>query len=180
MHDVAVLTATAGLPHEAHVDLVDGSGDGLAIGDLRLPDVRIDVELAPEPVDDDVEVQLAHPRDDGLPGLFVETDDERRILVRQLAQTAAQLVLVGLGLRLNGDADHGGREADLLEHHRMIRVADGVPGGGVLEADHGDDVARVRGFHVLAVVGVHLQHPPDALLAILRRVEHVGSAVEHT
>ena len=107
MHDVAVLAATAGLPDEAHVDLVDGPGDGLAIGDLRLPDVRVDVELAPEPVDDDVEVQLAHPRDDRLPGLFVEAHDERRILIRQLAQTAAQLVLVGLGLRLHGDADHG-------------------------------------------------------------------------
>ena len=33
----------------------------LAIGDLRAADVRVDRELAQEPVDDDLEVQLAHP-----------------------------------------------------------------------------------------------------------------------
>ena len=124
-------------------------------------------------------MQLAHPRDDGLPGLLVEADDERGILIRQLAETATELVLVGLGLRFHGHADHGSGEADLLEHHRMIGVADGVPGGGVLETHHGDDVARVGGSHVLSVVGVHLQHPPDPFLAVLRGVEDVRAAVEH-
>jgi hypothetical protein len=51
-------------------DLVDPAGDldllhagahRLAVGDLRAADVRVDVELAREPVDDDLEVQLAHP-----------------------------------------------------------------------------------------------------------------------
>src|SRR5438552_12644362 len=34
---MAVLTPTTGLPNESHVHLVDGSRDGLAIGDLGLP-----------------------------------------------------------------------------------------------------------------------------------------------
>jgi hypothetical protein len=32
----------------------------LAVGDLRLADVGLDLELAPHPVDQDVEVELAH------------------------------------------------------------------------------------------------------------------------
>lgn len=58
--DVAVLTATAGLAHELALD-VDRTRDGLAVGDLRGADVGVDVELALEAVDDDLEVQLAHP-----------------------------------------------------------------------------------------------------------------------
>src|SRR3954469_2834581 len=60
-HDVAVLAATAGLARELEVDLVDEFRDRLAIGDLRPPDVRVDAELAAQTVDDDVQVQLAHP-----------------------------------------------------------------------------------------------------------------------
>ena len=86
----------------------------------------------------------------------------------------AQLVLVGLRLRLDGDRDDRRREADGFEDDRVVGVADRVAGRGVLQAHDGDDVARVRRLDVLAVVGVHLQDPTDALLAVLRRVERRG------
>ena len=38
----------------------------LAVGDLGRAHVALDLELALEAVDDDLEVQLAHARDDGL------------------------------------------------------------------------------------------------------------------
>src|SRR5262249_33968372 len=68
---VAVLAAAAGLADELAVDLLDGLPDRLAVRDLRPADVRVDVELALEPVDDDLEVELAHARDQGLAGLLV-------------------------------------------------------------------------------------------------------------
>src|SRR5690606_8020930 len=64
-HHVAVLTAPAGLL-DVLVFLIDRLANGLAVGDLRLADVRLDVELALHAVDDDLEVQLAHAGDDGL------------------------------------------------------------------------------------------------------------------
>src|SRR6185503_11475864 len=63
---VAVLAAAAGLPDEAALDLLDRATDGLAVGDLRATDIRVHVELAHEAVDDDLEVELAHPGDDRL------------------------------------------------------------------------------------------------------------------
>ena len=39
------------------------------VGDLRLADVGLDLELALHAVDEDVEVELAHAADDGLAGL---------------------------------------------------------------------------------------------------------------
>ena len=40
--------------------LIDGLGEGLLIGDLRRTDVRLDLELAEQTVDDDLQMELAH------------------------------------------------------------------------------------------------------------------------
>ncbi len=53
------------------LDLLHRAPDGLPVGHLRLTDVGLDVELAAHPVDQDVQVQLAHPADHGLAGLLV-------------------------------------------------------------------------------------------------------------
>src|SRR3712207_8736204 len=47
------------------------------------------------------------------------------------------------------------RELDRLEDDRLLGVAEGIAGEGVLQADDGGDVAGVDLLHVLAVVGVH-------------------------
>jgi len=60
-HRMAVLAAPAGLADEPALDLLDRLADRLAIGDLGPADVGVDIELAHQPVDDDLEVQLAHP-----------------------------------------------------------------------------------------------------------------------
>src|SRR5437764_1481423 len=54
------LDAAAGLADETALDLLDRLADGLAVGDLGPADVGVDAELAREPVDDDLEMQLAH------------------------------------------------------------------------------------------------------------------------
>src|SRR5699024_9390452 len=72
------LTGTTGLLLVGVVELVDGALDGLAVGDLRLADIRLDLELTLHPVDEDVEVELAHAADDGLTGLLVQTHGEGR------------------------------------------------------------------------------------------------------
>ena len=55
---------------------------------------------------------------------------------------------------------------------RVVRVAQGVAGGGLLEAHGGDDVAGVGDVEVLAGVGVHLEDAAHPLLAVLGGVEH--------
>src|SRR4029078_5784961 len=80
--DDAVLARAAGLADEAALDLLRGPAYGLAVGDLRAPDVGLDVELAAHAVDQHLEVQLAHAGDLGLPGLLVRLDLERRVLLR--------------------------------------------------------------------------------------------------
>src|SRR5205814_1694911 len=95
---VAVLARAAGLADEPALDLLGRTGDRLAVGDLRPADVRVDVELALQPVDDDLEVQLAHTGDQRLARLLVRGDAERRVLLGEAREPRAELVLVGLRL----------------------------------------------------------------------------------
>src|SRR5262249_2660905 len=101
---VTVLAAPTGLAHEFAFAL-DRTADGLAVSNLRLADVRLDLELALHAVDDDLEVQLAHPGDDGLTRLLVGADTERGVFLGQALQREAHLFLVCLGLRFYGNRD---------------------------------------------------------------------------
>ena len=65
--DVAVLAAAAGLLGVLHL-AVGRAGQGFLVGDLRTADAGLDVELALQAVDDDLEVQLAHAGDDDFAG----------------------------------------------------------------------------------------------------------------
>src|SRR3990172_2177634 len=58
--DVAVLTTTAGLPHEAALGL-GLSPDRLPIRPLGLADIRLHLEFSKEAVHDDLEMKLSHP-----------------------------------------------------------------------------------------------------------------------
>ena len=152
--------------------------DRLAVRDLRLADVRVDVELAHHPVDEHLEVELAHAGDDRLAGVQVGVHHERRVFVGERVERLAELVLVVLGLRLDRDGDHRGRELHPLEDDRVRAVAERVTGGGLLEAEAGDDVAGVRDVDVFALVGVHAQDATDALLAVLGGVVDLRALLE--
>ena len=72
------------------LDLLDRFRDRLAVRDLRLPDVRVDVELADHAVDEHLEVELTHAGDDRLAGVEVGADLERRVLVGERVERLAR------------------------------------------------------------------------------------------
>src|SRR6266571_247079 len=176
--DLGVLPRPTGLLLVRVVDLLHRAPDGLPVGDLRLADVRLDVELAAHPVHQDVQVQLAHAGDDRLTGLLVVADAEGRVLFGEALDRGTQLLLVGLALRLDRHRDDRLREGHRLQDHRMCRIAEGVAGGGLLETLYGDDVPGLRAGALLPLVGVHLVDLADPLLAVLGRVDHWRAAFE--
>ena len=166
-----VLAAAAGLLRVLHL-AVGGPRQRLLVGDLRLADARLDAELALQAVDDDLEVQFAHAADDDLAGLLVGLDPERRVLLHQLLHALTELLLVGLGLRLDRQVDDRLGELHRLEHDRLLLVAERVAGRHALQANRGGDVAGVDLLDFLALVRVHLEQPADALGLALRRIQH--------
>ena len=177
---MAVLTATTGLTDELALSLLDVMTSGLAVGNLGLTNVSVNLELAEQTVDDDLEVQLAHAGDDGLAGLVVGGHRKGRVLLGELGQSQRHLVLLGLGLGLNGNVDNGLGELDLLEDDLLALGAQGVTGGGVLEADASDDVAGGSVITVDTLGSVHLEDAAESLALTVRSVDDVGAGLSTT
>ena len=160
-------------------DLLDPLADRLAVGDLRPADVGVDLELAQHAVDDHLEVELAHAVDQGLAGLLVGLDLEGRVLLgepreaRSPSFSWSALVFGSIATAITGSGN-----SIVLELDRRVRGAEGVAGGGLLEADAGDDVARVALLDLLAMVGVHHQQPADPLGPAGGDVEHAAAGAE--
>ena len=123
-------------------------------------------------------MQLAHAGDDRLTGLFVGVNLEGRVFFGQLLDRGAQLLLVGLRLRLDRDLDDWGRERHRLKDDRLLLVGERLARGRVLEAHHGDDLAGADRRDLLTLVGVHLVDLADPLLAALGHVEDHGAGLE--
>src|SRR6266568_1728963 len=172
-----VLARATGLLLVDVVLTLDDPADRLAVGHLRLADVRLDLELAAHAIDEDLQVELAHPLDDRLAGLLVVLDLERRVLFGELLDRGAQLLLVALRLRLDGNRDDRVWERHRLEHDRLLRIGQRVAGRRLLQTRDGDDVTGAGTWQLLTLVRVHLIDLADALLAALGRVEHLAAVV---
>ena len=112
-------------------------------------------------------MQLAHAADNGLAGLFVQFNGEGWVLSSKLLNSGTQLLLVSLGLRLDGNLDNRIREVHGLQDDWVRTVGQGVTGGGVLQADDCVDVASYRLFNRVFLVGVHLEQLTNAFLLAL-------------
>ena len=176
---MAVLPAPAGLLGVFHL-AVCRAGERFLVGHLRFADTGLDVELAAQPVDDDVQMQLAHTGDDDLSRLLVGLHAERRIFGHQLLQPVTEFFLVCLRLRLDRQRDHRLREIHRLENDRLFLVADRVAGRDAPQTHCGGDVAGVDLFDVLTLVRVHLQQTTDALAALFGRVIDARTRCQNT
>ena len=79
----------------ALADDLDGVLDRLAVADLRLMDLDVEVEVAQQAMLDDFQVQLAHAADERLAGFLAFDGAERGILPLQHVQRVGQLLALG-------------------------------------------------------------------------------------
>ena len=150
------------------------------VGNLGLTHVGFYLELTQQAIHDDLQVQLAHTGDDGLSGLLIGVGTEGRVLLCQLGKAQTHLLLTHLGLRLDGNTDNRLREFHRLQNDRMLCIAQGITGGGVLQAYAAGNITGIAGLDVFAVVCVHLQNSADALIISLYRVVNAGACIHGT
>ena len=159
--DHAELSVTAALADETAFGL-RGLANGLAVGDLRLADVGVDFEFAQQAIDDDLQVQFAHPGNQRLAGFAVDADAEGRVLVRELlpatrpSRSWSALVLGSIAIWMTGS----GNSID----SSTIGCAGSQSVSPVVVSRRPDraDVAGEDLGDLLALVGVHLDQPADA------------------
>ena len=126
-----------------------------------------------------LQMQLAHPGENGLARLLVGLEAQRGVLAGKLLQAERHLLDALLGLRLNRDVDDGHREGHPLQHHRIIGGGERVTRAGILEADEGCNVAGRDLLDLRPLVRVHLEHAADTLAIVLGRVHHGVARLQH-
>ncbi len=92
--------------------------DRFLVGDLGLAQVGLDAEFPLQPVHQDLEMELAHALDEGLPRHGVLDDLHGGILQLEAAKGVGQLDMRGLGLGLDRCRKDRFREPDGLEDDR--------------------------------------------------------------
>ena len=97
---VTVLTFTAGLTL-VHTLAVNRLTNGLAVRNLRRAYVRLNLKLAQKSVNDNIKVQLAHARNNGLTGLLVGVGLKGGVLFGKLNQRQSHFFLTRLCFRLD-------------------------------------------------------------------------------
>ena len=125
-------------------------------------------------------MELTHTGDDSLTGLFIGVGLEGRVLFGQLCQRDAHLLVAGLGLRLDGNADNGLGELHGLQNDGMILITQSITSGGVLQTDNSSDITCIAAVDILAVVGVHLQDAAHTLSSVLHGVVDSSTSLDLT
>ncbi|GKT65088.1 hypothetical protein ColTof4_07476 [Colletotrichum tofieldiae] len=174
--DAGVVTGTATLSAEEEV-VVGLAGDGLAVGDAGLAGLAVDLVLAAQALDVDLEVELAHARDDGLLGLLVDVQAEGGVLSLEAVHGLGEVVGVAGALGLDGQRHDGVGDEHGGHCVGQVAVGEGVSGGAV-DAEDGADLAGADLVDVLHLVGVHAHDAGDADLLVGAGVEEVGALAE--
>ncbi|HEY3506279.1 MAG TPA: hypothetical protein VGN37_26265 [Actinocatenispora sp.] len=86
------------------------------------------IELAAHPVHEDLQVQLAHPAEQRLPGLRIRAYPEARILRGESVHRNGKPFLAGRRRRVDRRVQHPLRERHRLQQYRSGRVAELVEG----------------------------------------------------
>ena len=140
---VTVLTTTTRLFCILAV-YINGLCKGLFVSNLWSANVRFNVELTKQTVYDDLQMKLAHTRDDSLTSLLVCLCTEGWILLCKFCQRLAHLALTSFGLWLDRDIDNWLREYHGFQDYRMLLITDGITSCCVLETNSCSDISGIN------------------------------------
>ena len=136
---------------------------------MGLVELHVHAEAPLEPVDRDLDVDLAHPREQLVAGLRVAAQDERRVLLGEPPQRACDLLLVALRLRRHREAHHRLREVELRRLDSFSQSSSRSPVVVLLQLRDRADVAGAELLRLLVILALeHEQLARRAPCAIAR------------
>ncbi|OAQ20167.1 Hemagglutinin 2 [Thermosulfurimonas dismutans] len=137
--------------------------DGLFISHLRTPNIDSNLKFPHQTIYDDLKMQLSHTPDEGLSGLLIGLNPERRILERDLLKSIGQLFLIGLGFGLHSYRDHRIGNLKLFKLNGLGFITEGVSGGSYSKTKGRYDISGLGRSNLLPMFGVHPHQTPNPL-----------------
>ena len=140
--------------------------DRLSIGHLWPAHLGQDIELAHQPFSENIQVQLPHPRDDGLPGILVDPNPKSGIFFRQSSAARHS------SFARRPPTAARSRHRSPVPGKRIDSSTIGSPGShkciagkGELEPTHRGNIARRHSVGIFAPIGVHVNEAPNAFFS---------------
>ena len=146
------------------------AADRLAVRDARRMQLDVDAEAPLRALERDLDVHLAHPGEDLLPGLLVAAETQRRILLREAANRRRDLLLVALRLRRDREAHDRLGEPEVRHLDRDLLVGEQVARLRVLQLRDGAEVALAEVERGMVLLPLHLEERAHALLPLRAEV----------
>src|SRR5438094_555181 len=122
---MTVLTATAALANELALAL-RRVANRFAVCDLWFADICIDTKLSLQSINNDLEMEFAHSRDERLSCLLIGADLEGRIFLSEASKGDAEFILILTRLRLDRHRDDWSWKLHRFENNRMVLDADRI------------------------------------------------------
>ena len=163
---MTILTLAAGLTGIFHIN-IRTSANSFLIGNLRRANICLDLKLSQESVNNDLQMELTHTGNDGLPGFRICIGFECGILFRQLHERNAHFFLSCLRFRFDGNTDDRLREFHRLKNDRMLFIAEGIACGSVFHTDHRGNITGINRITIFSVICVHLHDSAQTLACTL-------------
>ena len=142
--------------------------------------ITFNLEFTFQTIDDNVEMQLTHTRNNRLTTLLVRSYGESRILFGKFGKPVVQFRNIGLALRLNGNRDHCVWESHRLQYDRMSLITKRITGTDILETYSGTNITRINALHRDFLVRVHLEQTTDTLFFARTRIVNIRAGSHFT
>mmetsp|Transcript_7328 Transcript_7328/g.11591 ORF Transcript_7328/g.11591 Transcript_7328/m.11591 type:complete len:647 (+) Transcript_7328:221-2161(+) len=177
--DTCVLTRSSRLLLVCVVNL-SSRCNGFTVRHLWCTDIALNVEFTFHTVNNDLKVKFTHTFDDGLSGLFVTRESERRIFCGKTNKSFRHFLLISLGLWFHSNFDDRLREFHLLQDYGLFLGAESLSGSSVFKTDKCNNVTGNSRLDFSTVVGVHLKHTSDSFVLPFDRVVDGTSGFQNT
>ena len=154
------------------------AANGLAVGHVRLGQHDVHAEALAEPLDHDLELQVAHAQHQGLVGARLVDAGERGILFVQTRQPLHHLLFVALVLAADAFRRRRPGEVGRGQHHGARLGRERVPGVGLAELDRGHHVPGRGPLAVEALLADHVVERAQLLGPAARGVHRFHPRLE--
>ncbi len=138
----------------------------------------IELKISQQFMLDHFQVQLAHPADDRLTGLFVFDSAESWVLPLEHFQDVTQLFAFGRVLGLDCHADDRIGEQDRFEQDRVIRFAKRITGDAKPWTDHANDITSASGRNLFAPISLNMPQLSGVFFFVFARIVHATVGLE--
>ncbi len=138
------------------------------------------MELSQQTVYNNLQMKLAHTRDNGLSCLLVGLCAEGWVFFGQFCQSLTHLSLSSFCLRLNRNINNRLWELHGFQNNRMLFITDSITCCCQLKAYCGGNIARINLIEFLSLICMHLKNTTYTLLFALCSIQYIRTRVHGT